>query len=133
MVGLLWTAGLVQAALRLEDCWNELMESQYCSLSRGYPINVGPEFQASEVDGVLCAHTHFVPADADFETAIDLAIADVLGPTADSVRLLLKSAFPSWETLPRAEVAVLWLRRNLPEYVDALLDRAGRHVAEASG
>jgi hypothetical protein len=125
MVGLLWTAGRVDAAMKLEECWNGLLSSENCSLFCGYPIDVfGPEFQQAEVDTVMCAHTHFVPADREFETVIDTALGEVLGPRADSVRLLLKSAFLSWEAIPRVEVIVLWLRRNLPEHASAILDRA---------
>jgi MEDS: MEthanogen/methylotroph, DcmR Sensory domain len=130
MVGLLWTAGQVSAAIKLEQCWNELLESEGCSLFCGYPIDLfGPEFERSEVDAIMCAHSHFVPADREAEAAIDTAIGEVLGPRADSIRLLLRSAFLSWDTIPRVEVIALWLRRNLPEHADTILGRARTHAA----
>ena len=133
MVGVLWSGGQVAAAIELEKCWNELLESDNCSLFCGYPIDVfGPELQKVEVDAVMCAHTHFVPADREFEAAIDTALGEVLGPTADSVRLLLRSAFLSWESIPRVEVVALWLWRNLPDRAAAILDRARAHAAGTS-
>ena len=134
MVGLLWTVGSVAAAIRLEECWNELLESQDCSLFCGYPIDVfGPEFQTAAVDSIMCAHSHFIPADPDFESAIDFAIGDIMGRRADSVRLLLRSAMLSWEGIPKVEVMALWLRRNLPEHADTILERARGHVAASAG
>ena len=125
MVGLLWAAGQVAAAIRLEEFWNELIARENFSLFCGYPIDVfGPEFQRPEVDAVLCAHSCLVPADRAFERAIDAALGDVLGPAADSVRLLLRSAFQSWEAMPRVELTAQWLRRNLPEQAGAVLERA---------
>lgn len=124
MVGLLWTRGRMAAAIRLEECWNDLLRAEGCSLFCAYPIDVfGLDFESRKVDAVLCAHTHFIPAEDQFETAIDRAIGEVV-PGAESVRLLLKTAFPSWDSIPRVEVIVLWIRRNLPEFADAILERA---------
>lgn len=73
-----------------------------------------------------------MPADPDFESAIDLAIGEIMGRRADSVRLLLRSALLSWEGIPKVEVIVLWLRRNLPEQADTILDRARGRVAASA-
>ena len=48
MVGLLWAAGSVTAALEVEDLWNMALGAGLFSLFCGYPIDVfGKEFQGS--------------------------------------------------------------------------------------
>jgi hypothetical protein len=128
MVDLLWNAGHSSAAMRLEDFWNKLLEANRFSLLCAYQIDVfSKEFQIGVLDGVLCAHTHLVPAEAngDLEGAVNDAIEQVLGSRAKALKLLIKANFrPAWAVVPQAEATVLWLRNNLPDYADEILARA---------
>jgi MEDS: MEthanogen/methylotroph, DcmR Sensory domain len=128
MVGILWEAGRPAEALRLEELWNGLMEREELELFCGYPVDVfGTGFGIAEMDPVLCAHTHLVPADADraLEAAVERAMDDVLGARSDLLRPLMKANYrPSWAVLPRGEAIVLWLRNNLPGTADDILRRA---------
>jgi hypothetical protein len=126
MVGVLWKAGHFSAAVRLEELWNDLLQSSDVSLFCAYPIDVfSPEFQAASVDALLCAHTHVVPADAALEGALNRAMDEVLGSRGDGLRRLIQENHrPAWAIIPKPEAIILWLRKNLPGSVDQILARA---------
>jgi hypothetical protein len=126
MVGVLWRRGQRSAAVVLEEFWNRLLASGSISLFCAYPIDVfGSQFDSDTVDPLLCAHSHLVPLGDELQLALDRAIQDVLGAAAVP-RTGTPARRPTWAVIPRAEEMVLWLRANLPERVDEILDRA-RH------
>jgi hypothetical protein len=132
MVGILWKARRFAAAIRLEQLWNKLLEQSNFSLYCAYAIDVfGTEFGGANLDGILCTHTHLVPAQPDgtLEKALNLAIDESLGSSsAEEVRALMNSNRPAqWAVLPAAEAMVLSLRRNLPEKADEIVERARTH------
>jgi MEDS: MEthanogen/methylotroph, DcmR Sensory domain len=127
MVGLLWRAGEYAAAIKLEALWNALLRDEPIRLYCAYPIDVfGKEFCADDVDALLGAHTHLVPAAAELADAVDEAIGEVLGPAAAT---LLKTAMdagepPASAALPPGEATILWLRKHLPDYAPEIVARA---------
>jgi hypothetical protein len=131
MVGILWRARQFAAAIRLEQLWNRLLEQLPLSLYCAYAIDVfSDEFAVSNLDGLLCTHTHLVPAQPDgiLETALDRSIDEILGPGAERLRVLMRSTSRySWAVMPRAESILLWLRKNLPERAGAIVERAREH------
>jgi len=131
MVGILWKARQFAAAIRLEQLWNKLLEHSSFSLYCSYAIDVfGKDFDVANLDGVLCTHTHLLPAQADgtLETARNLSIDEILGPRADALRVLIKANYrPAWAVIPNAENILLWLRKNLPQQVDDIAGRARHH------
>jgi hypothetical protein len=59
MVGLLWVDGQESAAIRLEQCWNDILVGSSASLFCGYPIDFFNTAGAMPaLDAVLRAHTH---------------------------------------------------------------------------
>lgn len=126
MVGLLWTQGQYDAASRLEELWNQLLQSNEVSLFCAYPIDIfSPEFQVKNVDALLCAHTHLLPAEGALEQALNRAMDEVLGARVDGLRRLIQANYrPSWALIPRAEALVLWLRNNLPGSANQIIERA---------
>jgi MEDS: MEthanogen/methylotroph, DcmR Sensory domain len=134
MVGLLWKTRQFAAAIRLEQFWNKQLEESSFSLYCAYAIDVfGQEFQVANLDGVLCTHTHLVPAqpNGNLETAVNLAMDEILGANADALKVLIKANYrPSWAVMPSAEAMVLWLRKNLPGQADEILTRARHHYAQ---
>jgi hypothetical protein len=126
MVGLLWKTGEYEAAVRLEELWNELLSLSDVSLFCAYPIDVfSAEFQSGKLDALLCAHTHLLPVDTALEGALNRAMDEVLGPRVNSLRPLIQTNHrPSWAAIPKAEALVLWLRNNLPGSADEILARA---------
>ncbi|HXJ14703.1 MAG TPA: MEDS domain-containing protein [Candidatus Limnocylindrales bacterium] len=131
MVGVLWKARQFAAAIRLEQLWNRLLEQSSFSLYCSYAIDVfGKEFEVGNLDGVLCTHTHLVPAqpNGSLETALNRSMDEVLGPKADALRILIKANYrPGWAMMPTAESILLWLRKNLPEQADQIVRQARHH------
>jgi hypothetical protein len=131
MVGVLWKARQFDAAIRLEQLWNRLLEQSSFSLYCAYAIDVfGKEFHVANLDGVLCTHTHLVPAqpNGNLETALKLSMDEILGESADALKVLIKANYrPSWAVMPNAEAILLWLRRNLPDKADEIITRARHH------
>ena len=131
MVGVLWKARQFDAAIRLEQLWNKLLEQSSFSLYCAYAIDVfGKEFHVANLDGVLCTHTHLVPAqpNGNLETALKLSMDEILGENADALKVLIKANYrPSWAVMPNAEAILLWLRKNLPGKADEIVTRARHH------
>jgi hypothetical protein len=128
MVGILWRHGQHAAAARLEEFWNRLMRDTAISLFCAYPIDVfGREFDMAGMEAILCAHTHLLPTGRNDEVgvAVDRAMVDVLGARAGGLKKVIHTYFrPSLAAVPKAEGVVLWLRSNLPQYAESILNRA---------
>jgi len=135
MVGILWKSGRFAAAIQLEGFWNKLLDALEFSLFCAYPIDVlDKDLHGQWIHGLLCDHTHLLPiaADGDLENAITCAMDDVLGFRAEPLKHLLKTNYrPSWAMMPAGEAIVLWLRNNLPDDADKILDRA-RAISHAA-
>jgi hypothetical protein len=131
MVGILWKARQFAAAIRLEQLWNKLLEQSSFTLYCAYAVDIfGEEFNAANLEGVLCTHTHLVPAHPSgaLETSLNRAMDEILGPQAGALRALIKANYrPGWAVLPAAESIVLWLRKNLADQADAIVKRARHH------
>ena len=128
MVGVLWKNRQFAAAIRLEQFWNKLLEQSFFGLYCAYSIDVfGKEFEVANLEGVLCTHTHLLPAQPDgtLESAVKHAMDEILGPKADELRVIIKShSRPDWAVLPHAERTILWLRKNMPEQAEQIISRA---------
>jgi hypothetical protein len=131
MVCVLWKARQFSAAIRLEQLWNRLLEQSSFSLYCAYAIDIfGEEFAVANLDGVLCTHTHLVPAQPNgtLEAALNRSMDEVLGSKAEGLRILIKANHrPAWAVMPAAERIVLWLRHNLPAQADQIISRAQQH------
>ena len=134
MVGLLWKEGQYDAALSLEELWNDLLKQSDVSLFCAYPIDIfSPEFEQGKVDALLCAHTHLLPVDSALEGALGRAMDDVLGPRRDHILDSSQTKHrPSWGAISRSEALVLWLRNNLPASADQILARAREYYHSAA-
>jgi hypothetical protein len=131
MVGLLWEARQTAAAIRLEECWNQLLHGGGIALFCGYPIDVfADDFERTHVHDVLCAHTHVLPTGpgGDLGAALDRAMDELLGASADEVRLSMNAGLPASNlAMPEAESAILWLRSNVPDNAEKILECARSH------
>jgi hypothetical protein len=128
MVGILWAAGKVDAAVQVEKYWNVLLGGDDFTLFCGYPIDVfADDFHAGHVHELLCAHTHVLPGGTAsvMEAALDRAMRDVLGSESDVVRRgAATAANPAWGAVPGVEATILWLRQHQPAYATEVLSRA---------
>jgi len=126
MVGVLWEAGQHDAAILLEEYWNELLHGSGITLFCGYPIDVfGKEFRSERLQQIRCAHTHLVSGGADdsLHTAVNHAIDELLGEEAPQLRALMSAGQPATETgqAASAEGSILWLWENVPEAAEGIL------------
>lgn len=126
MVGILWSGGQTEAALRLEKFWNILLSGDDFRLFCGYPIDIfDAEFCGQQLHDVLCAHTHVIPDRTDLEAALDRAIGDVLGMRTEQSRSDLENALNSALAATRSpEAKILWLRDHHPQSASDILARA---------
>jgi len=136
MVGILWTAGLSEAAAQLELLWNDLRATVQFALFCAYPVDVfGNEFQVPAVDSILCAHSELITIDDDrrLEQGLGHGIDRVLGQGAVDVRPSIESnRRVAWARLPQAESTILWLRDKLPVYADEIVDAAHEYFRGTS-
>jgi len=133
MVNLLWDHNL-EATVRLEELWNEVLADQGVSLLCAYRID---PFDAHANRGVLHqvsrCHSHLVPVD-DYERldrAVERALGDTFGQDASELRRLITTRYPVATSMPASEAALFAVRNLSPGIADALLDRA-RHYYRAS-
>ena len=108
-----------------------MLEQSSFSLYCAYAVDIfGKDFEVANLDGVLCTHTHMVPAQSGemLEAALNRSMDELLGERAEALRVLIKANYhPSRAVMPTAEGIVLWLRKNLPEQADQILRRAREH------
>jgi hypothetical protein len=127
MVGLLWAAGNVDAAVQLEKFWNVLLGGDEFTLFCGYPLDVfADDFHAGSVHELLCAHSHVLPGTtSSMEAALERAMREVLGSEADVVRRGVQlSVNPAWGAVSGVEATIFWLRQHQPGYATEVLARA---------
>ena len=131
MVNVLWQSRQLDAAIRLEQLWNKLLEQCSFSLYCSYGIDVfGKDFQLANVERVLCAHTHLLPSQTNgaLETVLNRSMDEFFGPEANTFRARIKAdnRHPC-AVMPTAERAILWLRENLPDEAEEIMMRAREH------
>lgn len=130
MVDLLWKRHL-DATVRLEELWNEVLADEQVSILCAYRVD---NFDASAHRGLLRrvsrSHSHLIPVE-DYDR-LDLAVAracdDVFGGEPDGalVRGLLGSSDQT-TVMPRSQAALLALQ-DLPEGIaESVLTRARHH------
>ena len=65
MVALLWAEGKPEAAIRLEQLWNDLAKTHSFDLHCAYPMALFHQVEDAEAIGEICtAHSHVVPAES---------------------------------------------------------------------
>jgi hypothetical protein len=127
MVDLLSRRGLADAAVALEELWNELLRMRRVALLCGYRLDVfdlGAQRQA--LPDVFRAHTHARPVTDGrrFAVAVDRAVVEIMGPS-DTARVYLDVAEQVPRTgLPRAQAVLGWLAANDGPRAARVLDRA---------
>jgi hypothetical protein len=126
MVDLLWQRGHAQAALALEELWNELAQTRRFALLCGYRLDIFDlDVQASALPEIFGAHSHGRPA---FDTsllaaAVDAALGEVVGSReAGTIYLRVADEVPR-ASLPRAEAVLLWLTQHRRPVARQVLDR----------
>jgi hypothetical protein len=134
MVNLLWEVGELPKAVVLEELWNDLAKTHAFSLFCAYVMdNFNPMIHDGPLQNVCKTHSHLIPA-ADYdllERSVSEAIEDVLGPAQASMLLSLvmsqRTDQGRFAKMPPAQLALLWLRENMPITADKVLLRGRSH------
>ncbi len=120
----------LKGAVRLEEMWGELLAGGTVPLLCHYRVDcLDPAAYRGTFQAIACVHSHLLPtADpARFATAVDQALAEMLGPPGSRIRTWLRGAARRdgrrLASMPEAEVVLLRLCENLPVLGDRLLSR----------
>ena len=133
MVDMLWQQGKRDAAIRLEEYWNDLGKLQTFSLFCAYPMD---PLDSKAYDGPLqcvCkAHSHLIPT-RDYER---LEQGGERGEpprcsTSRSRKLLLSLAASHRTSthMPPGQAALLWLSQNMPRTAEKILQEVRASTA----
>jgi hypothetical protein len=126
MVDVLWQRGERQAAIRLEEFWNDLARLQTFSLFCAYYMdNLDAEAYGGPLECVCKVHTHLIPARdySGFNESVSEASKAVLDqPLAQMLMSLAASHRPATQ-MPLGQATLLWLKQNMPRTAERVLAR----------
>jgi hypothetical protein len=130
MVDVLWQRGSREAAVRLEEYWNELGKVQTFSLYCAYRIDpLDSSLYGGPLESVCKAHTHLMPArdPARFDQAVRAASRKVLDQPLAEILLSLAANHRPATRMPAGQATLFWLRQNMPRTAEKILSelRAG--------
>jgi hypothetical protein len=124
MVDVLWHRGQRDAAIRLEEFWNELAKVQTFSLFCAYRLdNLDASAYGGALECVCQVHTHLIPTRdyRAFDEAVNDASKAVLDqPLAQMLLSLSASQRPATE-MPLGQATLLWLQKNMPRTAEKIL------------
>ena len=132
MVDILWQRGQRHAALRLEEFWNALGRQQPFSLLCAYAMDpLQADSYGGALESVCRCHTHLIPARdySRFNQAVTDAAKSILDqPLAQMLLSLAANHRPQTE-MPLGQMALIWLKQNMPRTADRVLDDVRSRLA----
>jgi hypothetical protein len=135
MVDVLWQAGRREAAIRLEEYWNELARLQTFSLFCAYSMDhLDPDAYGGPLESVCKLHTHLIPArdHARFDRAVSEAAEKVLDGPLAQILLSLSANQPPPTRMSPGQATLLWLRQNMPRTADKVLNELRASASTAA-
>ena len=124
MVDVLWQRGERDAAIRLEEFWNDLAKLQTFSLLCAYYMdNLDAAAYHGPLECICKVHTHLIPARdyEQFNQAVIEASKEALdAPLADMLLSLSERHRPP-TAMPQGQATLLWLQRNMPRTAEKVL------------
>jgi hypothetical protein len=124
MVDVLWQQGQRDAAIRLEEYWNQLARLQTFSLFCAYYMdNLDERSYGGPLECVCKVHTHLIPARdyARFDEAVAQAARDALDTPLSRLLLSLAAGERRATDMPLGQAALLWLKKNMPLTAEKVL------------
>lgn len=123
MVDILWQEGKREAAIRLEEFWNELTRLQTFSLFCAYAMDHLDPASYSGLESVCRAHTHFLPTrdHQQLNQAVTKASVKVLDEPLAKILLSLAASHQTATKMPAGQATLLWLSQNMPRTADKVL------------
>jgi hypothetical protein len=131
MVDILWQRGEQQAAIRLEEFWNEIGRLQTFSLLCAYGIDPLRADLYGGLESVCRCHTHLIPT-RDYERfneAVFEASRNVLDQPLAQMLLNLAASNRPFTEMPLGQAALIWLKQNMPRTADRVLDEVRSRLA----
>ncbi|HET7128523.1 MAG TPA: MEDS domain-containing protein [Gaiellaceae bacterium] len=132
MVDVLWRRGQEQAAIALEELWNELAGTRSFALFCGYQLDIfDAGVQAAALPRIFGKHSHqrLVADTSRLADAVDRALADVVGPVeAGRIYLQVAEEMPL-TAAPRGQVILMWLSDRQEPKLERILKSARAHYA----
>ncbi len=133
MVNVLWQEGKHDAAIRVEEYWNELAHLYPFSLFCSYMVDLHQDHAYhAPLEDIGRTHSDLIGTAEDerFGVALDAASRDVFGvPLSQMVGF---SRHQDGERrFPSGQRTMLWVKRNLPSAAAAVLDRARRYYEDS--
>ena len=134
MVDLLWREGKQDAAIRLEDYWNELARLYPFSLFCSYMLDVHQhDTYCGPLEEIGRTHSDMLGTAEDerFRVALDAASRDIFGVPLSQMVGFSRHGQPGEQRFPSGQRTMLWVQRNLPSASAAVLERARRYYEES--
>ena len=134
MVDVLWQRGEREAAIRLEEYWNELGRLQTFSLFCAYrlsPLDAGS--YGGALESVCKTHTHLIPHHDPqrFDEAVRAASAKTLDQPLAELLLSLATRHGQGTQMPLGQVALFWLKQNMPRTAEKVLSEVRSTISPA--
>jgi hypothetical protein len=133
MVDVLAQRGALDAAIALEELWNDLASTRRFSLLCGYHLDVFDlATQTTPLPRICRVHSHVVPAvdSARFAQAVERALDEVLGPTQAGKVYMVVGHEARRGRVPVAQLALQWISINIPALAERVLSRARLYYSE---
>lgn len=123
MVDILWQQGNRDAAIRLEEYWNELTRLQTFSLFCAYAMDPLDPKAYSGLESVCRTHTHFIPTrdERQLNQAVNEASVRVLDEPLAKILLSLAASHQTATKMPAGQATLMWLSQNMPRTADKVL------------
>jgi hypothetical protein len=125
MVDVLWQKGQRDAAIRLEEYWNELRTLQTFSLLCAYRFDhLDSNAYGGPLESVCKVHTHLIPVRdyARLDQAVSDAARKILDDPLAQILIALSANHRPATHMPPGQATLLWLRQNMPRTADRVLD-----------
>jgi hypothetical protein len=124
MVDLLWQRGEREAAIRLEEFWNDLAGLQTFSLLCAYYMdNLEQTAYSGPLDCICRVHSHLIAVRdyKRFNEAVVEASEAVLDHTLAQMLLSLSEQHRPQTAMPQGQATLLWLQHNMPRTAEKVL------------
>jgi hypothetical protein len=135
LVGLLWREGNADAAIRLEEFWNELARLYPFSLFCSYMVDYyAPACYHGPLSEIGRTHSDVIATAEDerFRHALETASRDVFGaPLSEVASGGFAEQRPGEAQLPAGQRAMLWITRNRGASTATILEHARRYQMES--
>src|SRR5919197_1132264 len=134
MVDILWQSGSRDAAIQVEEYWNDLAKLQTFSLFCAYKMDpLDDTVYGGALECVCKVHTHLIPTRdySRFNAAVNDASKEVLDQPLAQMLLSLSAHHRPSTQMPLGQATLLWLKRNMPRTAGKVLDGVRARCARA--